>query len=48
MEWQARGTAAFIARRRHPAVDRRAANHERLCNHVGWLTGFNRHQHAFA
>jgi len=48
MEWQARGTAAFIARRRYPAVDRGAANHELLGYHVGRLTGFNRHQHAVA
>ena len=29
------------------AVDRVAANHEFLCNRVGWLTGFNRYKHAF-
>jgi hypothetical protein len=40
--------AAFVMSRRHPAVDRGTANHERLCYHVGWLTGFNRHQHALA
>jgi hypothetical protein len=34
--------------RRQPAVDRRAANHELFCNRIGWLTGFNRYQHALA
>jgi hypothetical protein len=48
MEWQARDTAAFVTGRRYPAVDRGAANHEFLCYYVGWLTGFNRHQHPFS
>jgi hypothetical protein len=48
MEWQARDTAAFVTSRHHPAIDRGAANHERLRDRIGWLTGFNRHQHAFA
>jgi len=39
---------AFVACRSYPAVDRRPANHELLCDHVGRLTGFNRHQHAFS
>jgi hypothetical protein len=24
------------------------SHHELLCDRVGWLTGFNRHQHAFS
>ena len=40
-------TAPFVTRRRYPALDRGAANHELVGNRVGWLTGFNRHQHTF-
>src|SRR3954454_15723871 len=42
-----RRTATFIARRRYPAIDRRAANQKPLGHRISRLTGFNRHKHTF-
>jgi len=37
----------IAARRRYPAIHRRAANQESLRHRISRFTGFNRHQHAF-